>query len=73
MGVRIDRERCMGSGSCQFHAARTFDLDGDCKAVVIDPRGDSPQAIRNAAEGCPTRAIELLEGEGSREIPADES
>ena len=47
----------MGSGSCQFHAPHTFDLDSECRVIVIDGQGDSLQAIRNAAEGCPTRAI----------------
>ena len=61
MQIRIDRERCMGSGSCQFHAPATFDLDADCKAVVVETQTDPERAIRNAAEGCPTRAIELVE------------
>ena len=51
----------MGSGSCQFHAPATFDLDADCKAVVVEGGPDSERAVRNAAEGCPTRAIELVE------------
>ena len=59
--IHIDRERCMGSGSCQFHAPNTFDLDAECKAIVVDVPGDPEAAIRNAAEGCPTRAIELSE------------
>ena len=59
MQIRIDRERCTGSGSCQFHAPGTFDLDAECKAIVVDGVGDTPQAIRNAAENCPTRAIEI--------------
>ena len=63
MRIEIDRERCMGSGSCQFHAPGVFDLDADCKAVVVDPQGASPEAIRNAAEGCPTHAIEIHEAE----------
>lgn len=61
MQIRIDRERCMGSGSCQFHAPHVFDLDDDCKAIVVDAEGDSPEAVRNAAEGCPTHAIALEE------------
>ncbi len=61
MQIKIDRERCMGSGSCQFHAPHTFDLDAECKAVVIEAPGDPLQAIRNAAEGCPTHAIEIDE------------
>ena len=50
----------MGSGSCQFHAPGTFDLDAECKAIVVDSQGDTPQAIRNAAEGCPTHAIQVM-------------
>ncbi len=64
MKIQIDRERCMGSGSCQFFAPHTFDLDAECKAIVTDPRGDAPSAIQSAASGCPTRAIELLPGGG---------
>lgn len=63
MQIKIDRERCMGSGSCQFHAPHVFDLDEECKAVVVDRQGDALQAIRNAAESCPTHAIEILESD----------
>ena len=52
----------MGSGSCQFHAPHTFDLDTECRVIVIDEQGDPLQAIRNAAEGCPTRAIAVEDG-----------
>jgi len=55
--IEVDRERCMGSGVCQFWAPKTFALDDDCKSVVIDPAGDAEAAIRNASDGCPTRAI----------------
>ncbi|MCH2171062.1 ferredoxin [Myxococcota bacterium] len=61
MRIQIDRERCMGSGSCQFHAPDTFDLDADCKAIVVDDGTGDDQAIRNAAENCPTHAIVLVE------------
>lgn len=57
--IRIDRERCMGSGNCGFWAPATFDLDDDGIAVVIDPEGDDEAKIHNAARGCPTSAIEV--------------
>ncbi len=60
---KIDRDRCMGSGSCQSHAPHVFDLDDECRAVVIDPAGDTLQDIRNAAEGCPTHAIDIEESD----------
>jgi ferredoxin len=62
--IRIDRETCMGSGSCAFHAPGTFDLDDSMKAVVIDAAGDVESAIRLAADGCPTRSITVDEARG---------
>jgi ferredoxin len=59
--INIDREACMGSGNCAFYAPATFDLDGEMKAIVIDPAGDPEERIRLAADGCPTRAISLVE------------
>lgn len=58
--IHIDRERCMGSGVCSFHAPATFDLDAACKAVVVGIN-DPVEAIRNAEESCPQRAIRVVE------------
>ena len=59
MGLRIevDRERCMGSGNCAFHAPATFDLDDDLKAIVLDPDGDPVAKVHLAVEACPTNAL----------------
>ena len=57
--IRIDREKCMGSGNCSFWAPNTFDLDDDGVAIVINPGGDDESKIQNAANGCPTQAITL--------------
>ena len=59
MEIKIDTERCMGSGNCAFWAPATFDINDQNLAYVIDPDGDSEDKIRNAAEGCPTQAITL--------------
>jgi ferredoxin len=59
--VAVDREVCMGSGSCTFHAPNTFDLDdAECKVVVLDTR-DPDELVRTAASACPTRAITIVE------------
>ncbi len=58
--IAIDRDRCMGSGNCAFHAPATFDLDDELKAVVIDSSGDPPDAVAGAVEGCPTAAITVI-------------
>ena len=61
LSIRIDRERCMGSGNCAFHAPNTFDLDDEMKAIVVDPAGDPDDKIRLAVDGCPTLALSLEE------------
>jgi ferredoxin len=58
--VAVDREVCMGSGSCSFHAPNTFDLDDSCRVVLLRTR-DPDDLIQTAAEACPTRAISLIE------------
>ena len=59
LDIRIDVERCMGSGNCLFWAPETFDLSDDGYAVVIDPAGSDAERVRIAAQGCPVGAISL--------------
>jgi ferredoxin len=66
-GISIDRERCMGSGNCVFHAPDTFDLDESSIAIVRDPAGGSEDAIVRAARGCPTQAI-MITRDGERVV-----
>ena len=58
--VTVDRELCMGSGTCIVYAPATFVHDDETKATVIDPPGDPLEAIRTAVEACPTSALRLL-------------
>lgn len=62
MRVRVDRERCVGSGNCAFWAPATFTLDDEGLSVVRDPPGDAAATLAVAAEGCPARAISLTQG-----------
>ena len=61
--IQIDRDACMGSGNCSFWAPGVFDLDDDGIAIVIDPSGAPDDKIVLAAQGCPTQAISVLDGE----------
>jgi ferredoxin len=58
--IRIDRERCMGSGNCLFWAPGAFDLGEDGIAIVLDPSAAPEDRILLAAEGCPTQAISVF-------------
>ncbi len=58
--IEINRELCMGSGVCAAYASKTFEVDDETKAVVINRTGNEPGEIEAAAEGCPTGAIRLI-------------
>ncbi len=57
--IRIDTDRCMGSGNCVFWAPDTFDLADDGHAMVLDAGATDEERVRIAAEGCPVGAISL--------------
>jgi ferredoxin len=59
LDVRIDRDRCMGSGNCVFWAPATFDLSDGGYAVVLDAAATDEERLRAAAQGCPVGAISL--------------
>jgi ferredoxin len=68
--VRIDWDRCMGSGNCVFWAPDTFDLSDDGHAVVTDPEATDEERLRIAAQGCPVGAISLWRD--GTEVPIEE-
>ena len=57
--IKIDWDRCMGSGNCMFWAPDTFDLSEDGHAVVIDATATDEERLLIAAQGCPVGAISL--------------
>lgn len=59
--VEIDRDSCIGSGNCLFWASHTFDLDDDARVVIIEQSGDPDDRIRTAVEGCPSKALSIVE------------
>ena len=63
MHVRINTQRCMGSGVCVDVAPETFRCDDDGYAEVLTDRPDGELADRvaEAARLCPTHAIDVDE------------
>jgi ferredoxin len=57
--VEVDRERCMSSAACISLAPGAFALDDEGVSTVRTPLGDDADAIVDAAESCPVRAIRL--------------
>jgi ferredoxin len=59
--VQVDRERCVGSGVCESLAPEVFEVDDDGLLVVHreEPDTDQLDAVRDAVQQCPARALSL--------------
>jgi ferredoxin len=70
--IEIDRDACVGDGLCVDEAPDTFEMDDEDIAVVINPAGDDPEAILDAAQACPSDAIILHDADtGAKVWPED--
>ena len=61
MTTKVDKNTCIGCGTCVAIAEKTFKLDDNYKAEVIDQKGDSDELIKDAMESCPVNAISMEE------------
>lgn len=67
--IVVDRELCIGAASCIAVTAETFKLNGENKAIVIDPNVVDDDTLMMAAQSCPTKAILLFDKEGNQIFP----
>ncbi|TQN41618.1 ferredoxin [Blastococcus colisei] len=61
--IAVDRERCVGSGTCEVLAPDVFEVDDEGALVVHrpEPAGDEVDEVEDAVQACPTRALSLVE------------
>jgi Ferredoxin len=59
MRVQVDRELCIGAGTCVALAPKYFELDAQGLAVAIKPDVDpeDEELVCQAEGGCPVEAI----------------
>ena len=58
MKTQVDAELCVGCGACVDICPDVFDMPGDTAVVKADPvPAEHEDAVREAAEACPTEAI----------------
>jgi ferredoxin len=69
MKVKVDRELCSGVSNCVAIAPTVFELDGQNKAVVLDPGSVNEETLMEAAKSCPTNAIILEDDDGNQLYP----
>ncbi|MDP2927040.1 MAG: ferredoxin [bacterium] len=68
--VHIDRDLCIGAGTCVALALKAFALDEQGKAVILDSADkETEDMLLEAARSCPTAAIILKKESGEKIFP----
>jgi len=69
MHVKVDRDRCIGTGSCVAYAGSVFQLDDENKSIILDEHDADDESLMLAAQGCPVHAITLTDESGKQVFP----
>jgi len=68
--VRVDRDLCIGAATCIAVAAKTFILDSEAKAIVLETAQEElAETIIESAKACPVAAIIIEDETGKRIFP----
>jgi len=68
--ITVDRDLCIGSGTCVAIAEKAFALDAESKSVILDSADTEPvNSIVDAAKGCPVVAILIKDANGKKVFP----
>lgn len=63
MKVKVNKDICIGCGACQAIVPDVFELEDDglasCKVSIIEE--NKKEDVTDAADSCPTGAIEVEE------------
>ena len=70
MTVTVDRNLCIGAASCVAVAPKTFILDNEAKAIILESAQEElPETIIDSAKACPVLAIILHDENGKQIFP----
>lgn len=68
--IRVDRDLCIGAATCVAVTAKTFNLDSQAKAIILESADqENEDVIIEAAKACPTTAIIIENDKGERIFP----
>lgn len=68
--VKVDVDMCIGAATCAAIAIKTFHINQDAKAIILDSAGEDPdESVVDAAKSCPTSAIIIETLDGKRVYP----
>lgn len=57
----VDKDKCIGCGTCVAMAPKSFKLGDDAKSQAINPPSDEEETINQAIDACPANAISWQE------------
>jgi ferredoxin len=66
--ISVDHNVCVGNQMCETFATKTFRINDKRQSEVVDPAGDSEEAILEAAENCPVSAILVEDAETGEKL-----
>jgi ferredoxin len=66
--IKVDRGVCIGDKLCCQIAEDTFDFDDEGKVRVVNPQGDPPDDILEAAQNCRMEAITLHDAASGEKV-----
>jgi len=61
MKIKIDKEKCIGCGSCEAVCPDFFKMDDENMAYFKENEGKDEGCIKEAVDICPVQAIEIEE------------
>lgn len=68
--VWVDRSLCIGAATCIAVSPKTYVLDNEAKAVILDSADeDTIENIIESAKACPVAAIIIEDAKGNRVFP----
>ena len=68
--VKIDRNLCIGAGSCVAVAPKAWKLDDEAKAVLLDTWVEEDNnTLLESAKACPVAAISVFDENGKQIFP----
>jgi len=68
--MHVDRVLCIGAATCIAVAPKTFVLDPEAKAIVLQTAQEElPETIIESAKACPVAAIIIEDETGKRIFP----
>lgn len=60
--AQVDKNTCIGCGTCTMVAEKSFSLGDDGKAEFVDSStGDPEEKLQEAIDSCPVQAISWIE------------